>query len=634
MKIISRLLVLLILQTTTPELRAQVIDAAICDSSSRLPITQYTEYIRTTTLLEFDPAQWAAQSFTRAANKPVLVFNYDPYYYYFRIVISNRQPQARNLMLLMAPFGLYDGRLYQKEGGKWKQVGHTGLKYSFKERSYQFTHHVFPFTLEANTIDTLYVSIDASNAYKSIGFALLRPKDLKIFENNIYFVFGIIVGLLLLFFTLNIAVFFAFGNKLQLWYSFYISLLFLIVMKNDLLDQQFLGMDSERAFRVTPYLTIGACAIAILTYVVQQFLKPVLENNKFLYGSTSILRINLLVSAVVHAGVFLYAKDYRIELIVFNWGKISVLLGIVSIFANCVYCTAKNFRNALFILAGSFVFLLGSLQRLFFPSTLSFLFPPTTFHIGIIVETFIISIGLVYQDWSKKRADRRAQYEEVKQYQEQLSMSKLETQEQTLQQISRELHDNFGHVVSLIKINLNTLQLNDSDKALSKIEDSKLLTRQLMADIKSLSLTLNSDRIIKDGFVKVLQTDVERLGKTGLFNVKFTEQGQFPTVDNNKLTILYRMAQEVLNNMAKHSEASLISVDVNTKNNLLTLEIHDNGKGFDLDEKMKNGGSGLSNLQKRAALINASLDIQSRPGLGSSFIIQVPVENHNSNLQY
>jgi len=137
------------------------------------------------------------------------VGNYDPYYYWFRIIINNTQNKPRDLILLMAPLGMYDGRLMQRIDGKWAEVAHSGLKYRFYDRSYQFTHHVFPFTMTPKTLDTLYFSINARNAYKLFGFALFQPKQFRIFAGDIYFVFGIIVGLLLLFFVLNISLFFA-----------------------------------------------------------------------------------------------------------------------------------------------------------------------------------------------------------------------------------------------------------------------------------------------------------------------------------------------------------------------------------------------------------------------------------------
>ena len=94
---------------------------------------------------------------------------------------------------------------------------------------------------------------------------------------------------------------------------------------------------------------------------------------------------------------------------------------------------------------------------------------------------------------------------------------------------------------------------------------------------------------------------------------------------NDKATILYRMAQEVLNNMVKHSRAKKITVLLNASEKLITLVISDDGIGFSISEKMNSGGAGLSNLQNRAALIKATLLMQSTPGNGSQTTIELPV---------
>jgi len=239
--------------------------------------------------------------------------------------------------------------------------------------------------------------------------------------------------------------------------------------------------------------------------------------------------------------------------------------------------------------------------------------------VGLI---FILSI-IRYQNRLYKHDQETLQLQ--KEFSQTLLQSQLEIQEQTLQQISRELHDNFGHIASLIKINLNTLKLDNPEKAAAKIEDTKELTRQLITDIKSLSLSLNGDRIAKTGLVAALQTEVERLDKTGLFTASFVHTGSMPAIENDKATIIFRMAQEVLNNMAKYSEANNITVGLNIHDNLFILAFNDDGKGFNVAEQLENGGSGLTNLQKRAALINANLTIQSAPGEGTNITIEMAV---------
>lgn len=239
----------------------------------------------------------------------------------------------------------------------------------------------------------------------------------------------------------------------------------------------------------------------------------------------------------------------------------------------------------------------------------------------LIIATGIIMLVLVYQ---KRQVQYLSEKEQLKiTFEKEILKTEIEIQEHTLQQISRELHDNFGHIASLIKINLHTLRLDDLNKAVEKIEDTKDFTRQLIADIKSLSVSLNSDRIAKTGLVKALQTEVERLNKTDLFTASFTQSGNVAEIENDKAIILYRMAQEVLNNMVKHSDAKCINVNLSIKDNLFILAFSDDGKGFDVEEQLKSGGSGLTNLQKRAGLINAQLTIQSKPGKGTNIAIQM-----------
>ena len=599
----------------------QVIDASICDTTSRFPITQYSFFLRTTEPITIDSVIKSPSGFIKAKNEPVLVFEYDPYYYWLRIVVKNQQDKSRQLMLLMAPVGMYDGRLFQKIGGHWNQVAQAGLKYKFKDRSYQFTHHVFPFTLAPKSIDTLYVSIDASNVYKLFGFALIQPKELKIFENNIYFVFGIIVGLLLLFFVLNISLFFALKEKLYLWYALYIVLLFLVVMKNDQLDQQFLGLDSEKAFRLTPFLAIGALAIAVLMHVVQSFFKNVLIHNKLLYRFSIILKVNILCIAVIHAFVFLTVFDYRIQSIVFGWAKISILLGICIIIVNCIYCIRKGFKSALFIFCGSLVFMIGSVQRLFFPSTLSFLFPPTTFHIGIILETFVISMGLIFRYWLEKEQNRQRENN----YMQEIHKAQLEIQEQTHKKNSQEKHDNIGQVLSLVKLNINTMDCDEPKALQGKINDSRHLITKAIQDLRDLSKSLDTDYVTDMGLIRSVEYELEMIKKTGVYKIQFEIKGEPYRLKHQQELIFFRIVQEALHNIIKHAKATAIAVQLMFEPEMFTLQITDNGIGFDtsqLEQNNFNGlGLGIRNMHNRATMINADFKLISALEKGTTITL-------------
>lgn len=586
---------------------AQLINAKISDSTSRFPITQYTSFLKTTTPIGIDSVL-KNKSFTKASDKAVLVFDYDPYYYWFRIIIDNRQNQSRDLMLLMAPVGMFDGRLFQKTSAGWSEISHAGLRYKFEDRSYQFTHHVFPFESPDNKIDTLFLSVDANNAYKSFAFALLQPKQLKIFENKIYFIFGIIVGLLLLFFVLNVGLAIALKERLHIWYAAYIALLFLVVMKNDHLDQQFLGLDTEFAFRLTPYLTIGSLAIAVLMHVVQNFLKPALEQSK-LFRLSIIVKWMVVIIAIAHAIVFFLESHYMTQLILFNWGKLNILSGIAIIIIDCIYCIRKGFRGALFIFFGSLVFMIGSLQRLFFPSTLSFLFPPTTFHIGIVIETFIISIGLIYKYWSEMEFHRKKE--------EQIQI-------QTINDISEEIHDNVGQTLAVANMQLNMNLKNESDPLREKVRGSQVLIAQAISDLRHLSRTLKNESAPKGTLSERIDLECQNLREALPIKVIRTIEGDIPELDNRKQGIIIRIVKEAFQNIMKHSNATEVSVLLKFHDKKLTLNIVDNGVGFDLSKAMVNS-NGLKNIENRCLIINAQCGIRSKRGEGTEIKILMPV---------
>jgi signal transduction histidine kinase len=242
----------------------------------------------------------------------------------------------------------------------------------------------------------------------------------------------------------------------------------------------------------------------------------------------------------------------------------------------------------------------------------------------LILSSFVIIFTVIY----KKK--QHAYHNEKKllqiRFQEELLKMQLEIKENTLKYIAYELHDNLGQIASLIKINLNTLSPTGEEKVAQKIEDTKDLVRQLIYDLKSLSMSLNSDRVNQVGIVKSLETEVERLNKTGQVEATFIIEGSIPKLADNTNIILFRMAQEIIHNIVKHSKATQVNILFSATRNLVTFKCHDNGMGFEVAEKIQSGGSGLLNLQNRARLINAQLTIQSSSDGGTTVSIQIPTD--------
>lgn len=244
--------------------------------------------------------------------------------------------------------------------------------------------------------------------------------------------------------------------------------------------------------------------------------------------------------------------------------------------------------------------------------------------------TFVFTL-LFYQ---KRRFLHAKQMAEVQQkFNEQLLQSQLEIQEQTLKNISQEIHDNIGQVLSLVKLNINTMNIQKPEDLQEKITDSKMLLVKAIQDLRDLSKSLDADQISTIGLLRAIETELNFLRKAGI-QASLDIAGKPYRPDTQKELILFRIAQEVLNNIIKHAAASHIEAGFHFEEHQLRLIVSDNGKGFNLAALHENENStfglGLRNMQSRARLIGADFSITSTPGNGTTVTITLPVTTKSS----
>jgi len=204
------------------------------------------------------------------------------------------------------------------------------------------------------------------------------------------------------------------------------------------------------------------------------------------------------------------------------------------------------------------------------------------------------------------------------QFEQTLLQSKLEIQEQTFQDISQELHDNIGQVLSLASITVNTVNAPGESDKINQIDE---LLGKALNDLRNLSHSLDGDYIRSNGWTGLVRRLMNNLKNTGKFAVQLELDENLPALGNEKPIILFRMIQEVVNNIIKHADAKTIYLKAQQNNDRLLITIKDDGKGF--SGKAKTGGAGLHNLQNRAKMINAELTINSRPGEGTAVTISI-----------
>lgn len=226
---------------------------------------------------------------------------------------------------------------------------------------------------------------------------------------------------------------------------------------------------------------------------------------------------------------------------------------------------------------------------------------------------------LLYQYYRRRLHHANELYALRRNYDQALLQSQLEIQEQTYSQISEEIHDNIGQVLSLVKLNINTL---DKSHDAEKINTTDTLLAQAIADLRNLSHLLHTAYIKEAGFAESVQELLTHLQKSGQYQTRFLQPDGTFMVDGQQAIILFRMVQEIVNNSVRHAGASQFYITLEQRNGQRRIILADNGRGFDTSIlEQPGGGLGIRNMKLRAASVGAAVDIDSAPDRGTTTTI-------------
>lgn len=240
----------------------------------------------------------------------------------------------------------------------------------------------------------------------------------------------------------------------------------------------------------------------------------------------------------------------------------------------------------------------------------------------LVLVVFIVTILYLYR---KKQTAYYQNLESLKlDYEKNLLKSHVEVQEQTIQHISREIHDNISLSLTLAKLHLNTLNMNDKLNATSLISSSVNLISKSINDLSDISKSMNADIISQQGLIDALKNEILRIQKTDLFVINISIGGNPVFMDGHKELVIFRIVQEAFNNVIKHSEAKNVNLDLNYLNDHMEITIQDDGTGFDLAFSETKTGAGLKNMKTRAKVFNGNVSIESQNGEGTKIFISIP----------
>jgi two-component system, NarL family, sensor histidine kinase UhpB len=200
----------------------------------------------------------------------------------------------------------------------------------------------------------------------------------------------------------------------------------------------------------------------------------------------------------------------------------------------------------------------------------------------------------------------------------------LRAQEEERRRIARDLHDEVNQSLTALLLRIEAATQDAPPELQAQLAETKRLADQAMGELLDLARQLRPTALDDHGLVAALTTHVRDLDRRGPARASFWADPRMGDLSPDAQVVVYRVAQEALVNAARHSGATRVEVNLEPRDSRVRLEVSDNGSGFAFAEEGK--GLGLSGMRERALLVGGTLDIDSRPGKGTSVVLEVPSE--------
>jgi two-component system NarL family sensor kinase len=244
--------------------------------------------------------------------------------------------------------------------------------------------------------------------------------------------------------------------------------------------------------------------------------------------------------------------------------------------------------------------------------------------ISLLVLTTLL--GSSYYRRYQLKQEARMQSEILRQ-QEMATRAVLEAEEAERQRIAKDLHDGVGQMMSAAKMNLSAVesQLNlQTAEQKHAFENIIQLVDDSCKEVRSVSHNMMPNALLKNNLAAAIREFIDKLDQR-MLKVHLYTQGLDERLDSNVETILYRIIQESVNNVIKHSGADTLDITILKEPGEITATIEDNGKGFDATDKEKFEGIGLKNMRTRIEYLKGSIEFNSTPGQGTVVALHVPL---------
>jgi signal transduction histidine kinase/tetratricopeptide (TPR) repeat protein len=241
--------------------------------------------------------------------------------------------------------------------------------------------------------------------------------------------------------------------------------------------------------------------------------------------------------------------------------------------------------------------------------------------IALIVLTFYL---WRYREVQKQKAVFQEQKVRLREAQ---VKAVIESQESERKRFAEDLHDGMGQLISALHLNIHSLKQNRETANRDRLfENSEQILADIHSEIRNIAFNLMPPVLIKEGIISGLQELIRRINKSGTIKVSLSHHDMPARLNEMGEISIYRIIQEFLSNIIKHSSATQVTIDFTGFDNEIVLTIEDDSRGYNLEQFQNSEGNGWRNINSRLNLIKGTIELDIVEGRkNSTVIIAVPM---------
>jgi two-component system NarL family sensor kinase len=244
--------------------------------------------------------------------------------------------------------------------------------------------------------------------------------------------------------------------------------------------------------------------------------------------------------------------------------------------------------------------------------------------VGLIIITILLSLLLYNRYKWKKEAELSAAR---MQHQELTAKAVIDTEERERRRIASDLHDGIGQMLSAAKMNMSAInnELHFTGREQQHFFDrTQDIIDECCREVRTISHQMMPNVLLKNGLVSAVREFVNKIDSSRL-KVNLHTHGVSERLDDTVETVLYRVIQECVNNVIKHSKADQLDIQIIRDNQEISVTVEDNGQGFDLKDVDTEEGIGLRNIRTRVEYLKGQVHFDSSPGRGTLVHVEIPL---------